>query len=85
MLNVIKTIGGLGAGVVLALGLLVALLDAWEWNECWRLSRQNSAGHPVAVPEWCEPHGFTARAATPSERDLNKGRPLEGKEESDGL
>lgn len=43
-------------------GLLAPIfLDTWEADDCWRLDRQNDAGYPVAVPDWCEPHGFTPR------------------------
>jgi hypothetical protein len=63
MLKLIKTTVVLGAGVLLILGLAVPLGNAWDAEECWRLDRQNSHGYPVAVPEWCEPHGWVARAA----------------------
>jgi len=50
-----------GAGVLAA----PRILDANEHDDCWRLDRQNDHGYPVAVPEWCEPHGFTPRPANP--------------------
>lgn len=39
------------------------MLDMWEAEDCWGLDRQNSNGYPVAVPDWCEPHGFEPRPA----------------------
>ena len=38
--------------------------DAWDFEDCWRLDRQARQGHPVNVPERCEPHGFEPRTHT---------------------
>ena len=50
-----------GAGALAA----PRILDAWDFDDCWRRDRQNRHGYPVSVPDWCEPHGFTPRPANP--------------------
>ena len=56
-------LGALSVGTFV--GIFSCLGDAWDFDECWRLDRQRGHGHPVEVPEWCEPHGFEPSTPNP--------------------
>ena len=39
-----------------------SMLDAWDFETCWRVSRQADGGYPVTVPDYCAAHGFEPSA-----------------------
>lgn len=62
MKSIVKSATAFVALTIIVFASAKALGHAWDADECWRLDRQNRQGYPVAVPEWCEPHGFKPRA-----------------------
>ena len=61
MLKLIQSIVAVSVLVAFMAVAMNGCLSAWDYDDCWRLSRQSNQGYPVQVPEWCYDRGHLER------------------------